>query len=1712
MIIVLIIIFTSVVFSDVNSADYIIIEGLWGNDQYPMVTQVGKKECYGVNTCVFENYDRAHYCTVEGNYVLKVNSYCSKSGDKNTYVYGTADCPGTEENPCIVFVADYDKFVDSCTCKGGTWLDSAADCGAASCKGQAGGKCCGDDAGESFCGYGYSACVSGTVLDSTSENQYVCGCVGGQGNVCDTNNEAGCWAAAVGKCCGDDGTTDNFAVGLDGDCAGGVYKINADYVEANCISSAGAGRWNLPGDFSCNTAVPGTNCCCGDDPGAEYYTFLQGHASGETNKDIAWADNINIKSCCDTQTDCVDKNSNCVAFGNADSNFNPSGNDDTAVCYTDAGNEPGKWYDCDQSATACGYCAKTWAKNGEADTVPVGEYTTIKGTSECCGDDPSENMITRKGDGADSGDYACCSTGTDCVWDNECYESSGTVIYPVNGEMRMCNNGDWSGQLDLKYVWDDIPGTGDPTNCLNSKTCGYCTDNSKCFVKETGGIAECIDSGEFAADHFCEDGGWSSRTKLVALELLELATNQINTPNVEPGNYILFCDDYDKVLNYIDYTIVGPAYPVEDFLKGVMGNSNCQNSYTSEVDQCVNEMCVLIYHVNGNKKIAIGTALNQILEPGFSNYPFLSLIAPTGCTDSDVYSVQIGTYGEYRTCVSSQPKIWYNSRTQSVIYSNDAIQLNQPSFSQIFLSFLKSPFETIFSIIKKDNTGSQIPQWQFITNTKEFSKLYLLEDGVKSIKGIVEKEISQEGIGEEFMAVRYNCISSDICNSVNNYNADLGAWSSETISCESGANNEYYVKYTPQSDSDAELGFRTWIDLTAKIRMKDIGQLPIGQDITYISYPKDGAVISDPNYQDDSNTVMFVGGSGKCSSSISYEWKIMDAGNNQLPVACGSSKMCSYTFTTKGTYTITLTATESGAGSSTSISIYVDISKCGDNIKNGNDQCDGTDLGLSTDDCTELPGFVSGKITCNPDCTYDTGQCSKCGNGDIDTGEVCDTDGITENLNGDTCQTKGYENGVLHCNTGCLSFNVSGCYSCDDGIKHASEVCDMSDSGYPIPTCIELGFTGGGPVSCVGCNYDTSLCLSNVCGNGVVETGEDCDDGKQYNNGIDCTADSSLCPAECLLRDNDGCSLSCTIESGYNCQTVGGKSVCGIGTPISDCNGLKNIANNLGGSYYLINDIDCSGGFNRIGSCGQNIAPGSDFTGVLDGNGFSINNININYGPLSNVFYCVGMFGSASNAVLKDFTLVDLNVECSASATGGLIGAAWNTEIGNVHIINSLSISRVKGKTLIGGLVGIMTATSISNSHSDADVTGGNLYGIISNPLDTGGLVGYLDTGSSITQSYSTGDITGGANTAGLVGWAYYGTTVTDSYSTGDINLNYAYTVFGDYKAPAGFVGNNYGSISNCYSAGSVENLGVESRGFAASSAQLSNCYWDTTTSGQAYSAGGYTLPNTVTGLSTASMYQKNSFTGWDIKSVGESGHSVWRIDNNNGYPYLEWQDLSYGDTGENLPSEFNGNYFALSYGVYTGNLLSYAQNNLGYTGQSGLEAADKICLNEVNSHPFKGKPNEYLFTQDQVHAFLCDSAGCFDLQPYTTYTFAKLGSDSVGGATFTTDNTGRGPGYSGSWWKTVDTFGGLDIVYFTGRYDSPGTTSDTLWGDSGETHEYTCNDWSYGNYGDTPVNSAGSLGAVGLNWMNNKARWLTAIYIGDSVCGESHLICIVEE
>jgi hypothetical protein len=363
---------------------------------------------------------------------------------------------------------------------------------------------------------------------------------------------------------------------------------------------------------------------------------------------------------------------------------------------------------------------------------------------------------------------------------------------------------------------------------------------------------------------------------------------------------------------------------------------------------------------------------------------------------------------------------------------------------------------------------------------------------------------------------------------------------------------------------------------------------------------------------------------------------------------------------------------------------------------------------------------------------------------------------------------------------------------------------------------------------------------------------------------------------------------------------------------ISDVNDLQDMELDLDAYYELANDIDASAtvgwngglGFDPIGS------PGTEFTGFFDGKGFTIDSLTIDRdGADEDNIGLFGITAPGAGGWIKNVNLTNCNVT-GVTSVGCLIGFH---EVGSQNVSNCISSGTVLGSTMVGGLIGY-NGSDASGCHSSAVITGiyaahptwlvQEIGGLIGNNgagtiwrcyatgnisasgdgdiSEVGGCVG-LHGGGDISECYSTGDVVviagvGVGDVASLIG-GFVGEsdadTITDCYSRGDVTVTST-----DCNYIGGFIGLNNIVIENCYSTGLVGITGATSDigGFCGDDAgTITDCFWDTDTSGQPASDGG-------TGKTTVEMTVVSTFLG-----VGWSFGTIWGMTPpcNDGYPCL---------------------------------------------------------------------------------------------------------------------------------------------------------------------------------------------------------------------------------
>ena len=300
---------------------------------------------------------------------------------------------------------------------------------------------------------------------------------------------------------------------------------------------------------------------------------------------------------------------------------------------------------------------------------------------------------------------------------------------------------------------------------------------------------------------------------------------------------------------------------------------------------------------------------------------------------------------------------------------------------------------------------------------------------------------------------------------------------------------------------------------------------------------------------------------------------------------------------------------------------------------------------------------------------------------------------------------------------------------------------------------------------------------------------------------------------------------------------------------------LNNVRNNLSGKYIQMADIDLSvyADFDKIASATNR------FFGIYNGNNFSISNLSMNDPTLYvGLFSFVGLGG-----VVRKVKLIDPEVYAGIGPTTTYDNQYRGIYTGSIAGYNAGTIEdctveggSVEGSYYVGGITGVSSVdgrivrcgsniTTIANSSAQNWV-----YGLTIPPQ-----------WQLTSRSYDyVGGIAGSCRSA------------ENCYSLGPVRstliLSHGVRCGGAFGYVSG------GLVDKCYSVGSIYNAYGVGRAFAgdkATSAVISNCYYDSQTSGVAdYYA---------TAKTTAEMKTQSTFTDWDFTNI-------WGI-NSGEYPHL---------------------------------------------------------------------------------------------------------------------------------------------------------------------------------------------------------------------------------
>ena len=346
---------------------------------------------------------------------------------------------------------------------------------------------------------------------------------------------------------------------------------------------------------------------------------------------------------------------------------------------------------------------------------------------------------------------------------------------------------------------------------------------------------------------------------------------------------------------------------------------------------------------------------------------------------------------------------------------------------------------------------------------------------------------------------------------------------------------------------------------------------------------------------------------------------------------------------------------------------------------------------------------------------------------------------------------------------------------------------------------------------------------------------------------------------------------------------------------------LYAINGNMSGNYKLMNDIDLSeatavggdydffgNGWKPIGS--DNLYSDVAFTGVFDGNGFTIKGLNINVKTVpsaSGEFLYLGLFANNSG------TIKDLTVE------GGIKTDELNKGLycGAVAAKNSGDIINCKAK-------GVIDAKNCYTTYHRATSEYDRSY--YTYQLRAGGISGYSEGMISQCSNEMTIEIFSRQkeNTTISTRWSIYAGGIVglstngfvyESYNLGRINSTYSTRdTVSSSTVRTGIAGGimgycNGATVYNCYNCGETNGAGIVCSLNANNTSNIKNCYNIAQVSSYAiaekcimesyYLSGTGVMAANAVELTEKQMRNQIMFVGFDFDDI-------WIIDDSTEYKY----------------------------------------------------------------------------------------------------------------------------------------------------------------------------------------------------------------------------------
>ena len=365
----------------------------------------------------------------------------------------------------------------------------------------------------------------------------------------------------------------------------------------------------------------------------------------------------------------------------------------------------------------------------------------------------------------DSQDDKRCNSNNGVCMGGSCVDCDSTAEACVKCGGFLINNqccGDGSGEYSK-----------DLRNQFGGLAC--CSQQNQCAIADNScvnNLESDYTNDKMINDSICLNGNLMSRTKFVALQLLNITNNKDVT------NYVLFCDEKEDTLNKI--------YGKDE----------------TEIKNVINTCVLSLKDANRkDQQIIIGA----VLKP--NNNLFELINTSTVCDD-------VEDKNEFQSC---NGKIYYNPKAYTVIFSTKEItNVMTPTFTVAIKEFFTNLINRFLN-----TTIGQNPDISYVTQKDErYTNLYLNRIGDRFIRAVKEPRVKDTQDVEVIIA-DYEGFEGDICTGETREAMERHKGKhykrfgveEENYNC-TKTDEGYQMFFQNQTFSDK------WVDITAKLRPK----------------------------------------------------------------------------------------------------------------------------------------------------------------------------------------------------------------------------------------------------------------------------------------------------------------------------------------------------------------------------------------------------------------------------------------------------------------------------------------------------------------------------------------------------------------------------------------------------------------------------------------------------------------------------------------------------------------------------------------------------------------------------------------------------------------------------------------------------------------------------------------------------------------------------